>query len=144
MLRDMELWTDVRRALFVESISKREACRRFGLSFYLIDKIFRSDHPGRYRRASSPHPKLGPFIPFIEGYLAEDKHLPVKHAKNTPPCERVEILRRPIRRLCTTVSRTAYPSALFGDRISYVRPLVHHGSKDGAHGESVPFQDRTA
>ena len=78
MLRDMELWTEVRRALFVESISKRAACRRFGLSYYLIAKISRSDHPGSYQRASPAHPKLGPFIPFIEGYLEEDKHLPVK------------------------------------------------------------------
>jgi|GEM_PF-95232 len=78
MLRDMDLWTEVRRALFVESISKREACRRFGLSYYLIDQISRRDTPGRYQRASPVHPKLAPFIPFIEGYLAEDQHFPVK------------------------------------------------------------------
>jgi hypothetical protein len=74
----MELWTEVRRALFVESISKREASRRFGLSYYLIDKISRSDRPGSYQRASPPRPKLASFIPFIDGYLAEDEHLPVK------------------------------------------------------------------
>jgi len=66
------------RALFVESIFKRAACRRFGLSYYLIAKISRSDHPGSYERASPSHPTLGPFIPFIEGYLEEDKQLPVK------------------------------------------------------------------
>jgi len=38
MLQDMELWTDVRRALFIEKISKRAASLRFGLSYYLIDK----------------------------------------------------------------------------------------------------------
>src|SRR5215469_11898436 len=78
MLQDMELWTEVRRALFVERISKREACRRFGLSYYLIDKISSQESPGIYQRASLPHPKIGPYIPFIEGYLEEDKKLPVK------------------------------------------------------------------
>jgi hypothetical protein len=34
MLHDMEIWTAVRRALFVEQISKREASRRFGLTYY--------------------------------------------------------------------------------------------------------------
>jgi len=78
MLQDMELWTDVRRALFIEKISKRAASLRFGLSYYLIDKISAQESPGSYQRASPPHPKLGPYIPFIEGYLEEDKHLPVK------------------------------------------------------------------
>lgn len=78
MLQDMELWTEVRRALFVEKISKRAACRRFDLSYYLIEKISSQESPGTYQRASPPHPKLGPYISFIEGYLDEDKKLPVK------------------------------------------------------------------
>jgi transposase len=78
MLQDMELWTDVRRALFVEKISKREACLRFDLTYYMVDQISRSECPGSYQRASPASPKLGPYISFIECYLEEDKSLPVK------------------------------------------------------------------
>ena len=59
MLQDMEVWSEVRRALFVEKISKREASRRFGLSHYLINKISVQESPGTYQRASPAHPKLG-------------------------------------------------------------------------------------
>jgi transposase len=74
----MEVWTAVRHALFVEQISKREASRRFGLSYWLINKISRQECPFPYQRASPDFPKLSPFIPFIEGYLAEDKDFPLK------------------------------------------------------------------
>jgi transposase len=78
MLQDMDIWTDVRRAVLVDKVSKREASRQFGLSYYLITKICSQESPCRYQRASPPHPKLGPYIAFIEGYLEEDKQLPVK------------------------------------------------------------------
>jgi transposase len=78
MLQDMDVWTEVRRALFVEKISKREACIRFDLTYYMVDKISQRESPGSYQRASPDHPKLGPYIAFIDGYLAEDKQLPVK------------------------------------------------------------------
>jgi hypothetical protein len=57
MLQDMELWSEVRRALFVEKISKREACLRFDLTYYMVDQISRSESPGRYQRASPAHRK---------------------------------------------------------------------------------------
>ena len=78
MLQDMEVWSEVRRALFVEKISKREASRRFGLSHYLINKISVQESPGTYQRASPAHPKLGPYLSIIDGYLEEDKQLPLK------------------------------------------------------------------
>jgi transposase len=78
MLQDMELWSEVRRALFVEKISKREASRRFKLSFRTIHKIASSASPGTYRRTRAPVTKLSSFLPFIEGYLEEDKSLPLK------------------------------------------------------------------
>ena len=55
MLQNMEVWTEVRRALFVEKISKRETSRRFGFSYYLITKISSQASPGIYHRASPPH-----------------------------------------------------------------------------------------
>jgi transposase len=78
MLQDMERWTEVRRAVLVEKMSKREASRQFGFSYYLIAKICSQERPGSYQRASPAHPKLGPYISIIDGYLEEDKKLPVK------------------------------------------------------------------
>jgi len=83
MLKDMELWTKIRHALFVEGISKREATKRFGVNYRTINKIFHNENPGTYTRAKPTETKLSPFIPFIEAYLAEDKTLPRKqrHSK---------------------------------------------------------------
>jgi transposase len=83
MLQDMELWTTIRRALLVDNMSKRSAAEHFGLGYRLIDKISRNETPGTYERTSPSVTKLTPFIPFIEGYLAEDKLLPrkQKHTK---------------------------------------------------------------
>ena len=73
MLTNMNTWTAVRRALFVEKISQREACRRFKLNFRTIQKIARNTSPGHYERTASVPAKIAPFIPFIESYLAEDQ-----------------------------------------------------------------------
>jgi len=78
MLKDMELWTAIRRALFVDKMSKREAARHFDVGYHTIAKISRNERPGVYKRARPPVTKITPFIPFIEGYLAEDKLLPRK------------------------------------------------------------------
>jgi transposase len=78
MLKDMELWTAVRHALFVEKISKREAALRFRLGFRTIQKIFRNEVPADYVRKPVTVTKLTPFLPFIQEYLVEDKTLPAK------------------------------------------------------------------
>lgn len=83
MHTDMQLWTEVRHALFVEGISKREAVRRFGLNFRTISKIATQESPGEYERESSGRTKLAPYIPLIKDYLAEDKTLPPKQ-QHTP------------------------------------------------------------
>ncbi len=85
MHTDMQLWTEVRHALFVEGISKREAVRRFGLNFRTISKIAAQEQPGEYERESPGRTKLAPYIPLIKDYLAENKTLPPKqqHTANS-------------------------------------------------------------
>ena len=78
MFHNMQLWSAVRHALFVEQISKRAACKRFGLNFRTIQKIAQHSVPAGYVRASSGQTKIAPFLSFIEAYLAEDKTLPSK------------------------------------------------------------------
>ena len=36
---DMHQWTEVRRAVLVEGISKREACRRFGIHWDTLERM---------------------------------------------------------------------------------------------------------
>jgi transposase len=78
MHKDMELWTAVRHALFVEKISQREASRRFHLNFRTIQKIFHNEQPADYEREVGSATKITPFLPIIQGYLDEDKTLPPK------------------------------------------------------------------
>ena len=77
MLTDMEQWTAVRHALFVEKISLREAARRFRLNFRTIPKISNNETPTVYDRLGAES-KITPFLPFLEHYLEEDKALPRK------------------------------------------------------------------
>jgi transposase len=78
MLSDMHLWTTIRHALFVEKISKRAACKRFGLSFRTIQKVAAHPEPGSYHRRPPSATTISPFLSHIEGYLTEDKSQPRK------------------------------------------------------------------
>ena len=53
MLKDMELWTAIRRALLVDKMSKREAARHVGLGYPTIDKISRNESLGTYDKSAS-------------------------------------------------------------------------------------------
>ena len=48
----MEQWMDVRRAVLVEGISKREACRRFGLSWGTLQRMLKHSSPPGYQRVT--------------------------------------------------------------------------------------------
>lgn len=79
MLKDMQTWTDVRHALFVEKISLREAAERFHLNFRTVKKISRHESPPKFsRKTPAKRLKLQNFLPFVEEYLAEDKMMPLK------------------------------------------------------------------
>jgi len=79
-------WHTVRHALFVENISKRAACKRFGLSFRTIQKIAAQPQPGSYRRRPRSETTISPFLSHIEGYLTEDKTQPRKQRHT---CKRI-------------------------------------------------------
>ena len=60
----VETYAAVRRFVFVEGKSRREAARVFGLSRDTIDKMCRFSVPPGYRRRQEPEkPKLGRLIP---------------------------------------------------------------------------------
>ena len=75
----VEIYAAVRRFVFVEGKSRREAARVFGLSRDTIAKMCRYSAPPGYVRSKSPErPKLGPLVPVIDAILEADKTAPPK------------------------------------------------------------------
>jgi hypothetical protein len=75
----VETYAAVRRFVFVEGKSRREAARVFGLSRETIAKMCRYSAPPGYVRSKEPErPKLGPLVPVIDAILDADKTAPPK------------------------------------------------------------------
>src|ERR1700739_370332 len=74
-----ELYAQVRRAVYGEGISQREAARRFGIDPRTVAKMLAFSVPPGYRRSRPPaRPKLDPFLGIIDRILEEDKSHPAK------------------------------------------------------------------
>src|SRR5271155_4905262 len=75
----VELYGQVRRAVYVEGLSRREAARRFGIDPRTVAKMLAFSVPPGYRRSGPPaRPKLDPYIGIIDRILEEDKERPAK------------------------------------------------------------------
>src|SRR5215213_3897949 len=75
----VESYAAVRRFVFMEGHSRREAARIFGLSRDTIAKMCRYSAPPGYVRTRPPDkPKLGPLMPVIEAILEADRAAPAK------------------------------------------------------------------
>jgi transposase len=75
----VELYRRVRRAVFVEGMSRREAARAFGLHRKTVRKMLAFSVPPGYRQSQPrARPKLGPYVGVIDEILEQDKSLPVK------------------------------------------------------------------
>ena len=75
----VDLYARVRRAVFVEGISEREAARRFGLARKTVRKMLRYATPPGYRRTKPVRrPKLDPYTGIIDQILLADEALPKK------------------------------------------------------------------
>src|ERR1700738_265042 len=75
----VEIYAAVRRFVFVEGKSRREAARVFGLSRDTIPKMCRYSAPPGFVRSKAPErPKLGPLVPVIDAILEADKTAPPK------------------------------------------------------------------
>jgi transposase len=78
-MKGVELYAQVRRAVFVEGISQREAARRYGIDPRTVAKMLAFSVPPGYRRSKPPaRPKLDPFVGVIDRILEEDKGRPAK------------------------------------------------------------------
>src|SRR5712691_11730141 len=74
-MKRVELYAQVRRAVYVEGISQREAGRRFGIDPRTVAKMLAFSVPPGYRRSRPPaRPKLDPFLGIIDRILDEDSY----------------------------------------------------------------------
>jgi transposase len=75
----MELWSEIRRRVLVEGVSKREICRDYKMGWRTVDKVLEHVEPPGYRsRVRRAQPKLGPFIGLIDEMLEADRDAPPK------------------------------------------------------------------
>ena len=75
----VEVYAAVRRFVFIEGRSRREAARVFGLSRETVLKMCRFSLPPGYTRTKPVgKPKLGPLLPVIDAILEADRTGPVK------------------------------------------------------------------
>jgi transposase len=78
-MKGVELYAQVRRAGYVEGLSRREAARRFGIDPRTVAKMLAFSVPPGYRRSKPPaRPKLDRFVGIIDWILEEDKGRPAK------------------------------------------------------------------
>src|SRR5678816_4248645 len=78
-MKGVELYAQVRYAVQIEGLSRREAARRYGIDPRTVSKMLAFSVPPGYRRSRPPvRPKLDPFIGIIEAILASDEERPRK------------------------------------------------------------------
>ena len=86
-MHSVELYARVRRACFVDRMSKREAARVFGVDRKTVDKMLAHSVPPGYRRCRPPgRPKLDPFTGIIDRILEEDRQV---HRKQRHTVKRI-------------------------------------------------------
>src|SRR6266404_2866835 len=78
-MKSVELYAQVRYAVQIEGLSRREAARQFGIDPRTVAKMLAFSVPPGYRRSRPPaRPKLDPFTGIIDGILAADEGRPRK------------------------------------------------------------------
>ena len=72
----MRLWTEIRRRVLAEGLSRRQACRDYDLHWHTLTKILEHSEPPGYRQAQPrPKRKLERFLPIIHEILKQDQHV---------------------------------------------------------------------
>jgi transposase len=78
-MKGVELYAQVRYAVQIEGVSRREAARRYGIDPRTVAKMLAFSVPPGYRRSRPPvRPKLDPFTAVIDAILVQDEARPKK------------------------------------------------------------------
>lgn len=87
MFTNMQDWSDIRRKVLVEGVSKRQICRDYHIAHKTLQKILAYPEPPGYRTSvPRPKPKLAPYLGVIDAILAEDKRT---HRKQRHTAKRI-------------------------------------------------------
>lgn len=80
MFTDMKLWNDVRHAVLVDNMSKRQAAKTFQINYRSVCKIVAQAEPpeGMKLKKARSKTKMEPFIPLIHAILDADRDAPKK------------------------------------------------------------------
>jgi transposase len=75
----MQWWTDIRRKVLVEQVSKRKVMAEYGIHAKTLNRILANPKPPGYRMDKPrPKPVIGPFMDRIEEILKQDRDVPRK------------------------------------------------------------------
>jgi transposase len=75
----MNEWTEIRRKVLVDGVSKRQILRDHQIGATTLNKMLENPAPPGYRRrVPRDKPKLGPFVGIIEEILLSDRTAPAK------------------------------------------------------------------
>jgi len=83
----MDQWTEIRKKVLVEGVSKRQVMEEEGIHWETLQKILaHSEPPGYQMNQERPQPKVGPFLGRIKQILEDDKHT---HKKQRHTAKRI-------------------------------------------------------
>jgi transposase len=75
----MQQWSEIRRRVLVEKVSKRQILRETGMHWTTLEKILRHSQPPEYRGGKGrKKPKIGPYLDRIRQIVEADKQVPKK------------------------------------------------------------------
>lgn len=79
MYADMEKWTEIRRRVLTKELSKRAACKLYGVHWQTLAKMLAHEEPPGYQQSQPrARPKIEPFLPVIREILSTDRQAPRK------------------------------------------------------------------
>jgi transposase len=83
----MDRWTEIRKKVLVEGVSKRQVMDEEGIHWETLQKILAHSQPPGYRMSKErKQPKIGPYLGRIKQILADDKHI---HKKQRHTAKRI-------------------------------------------------------
>ena len=83
----MDQWTEIRKKILVEGVSKRQVMEEEGIHWETLKKILENSTPPGYRmKRERPQPKIGPFLGRIQQILQDDRHV---HKKQRHTAKRI-------------------------------------------------------
>lgn len=87
MYKDMDQWTEIRKKILVEGVSKRQVMEEEGIHWETLKKILENSQPPGYQmKQERPQPIIGPFLGRIQQILQDDQYV---HKKQRHTAKRI-------------------------------------------------------